>query len=61
MAIGKEIIVCIYPTPPLRGEWCTSLISWQSIAGLSVEFSFSTGRVTKANEPSLLYYLHTYG
>ena len=48
----------IYPTPPLGQDMRQGQFFKRSLAGLNTEFSFSwTSCLTKAEEPSLPYYL----
>ena len=49
--------VCIYPTPPpWVGSDTRSIFKW-STTGLNSDFFSYTDCLTKAKEPSLLYYL----
>ena len=48
----------IYPTPPLEQDMTQGQFFKRSLTGLNSEFSFSkTSCLTKAEEPSLSYYL----
>ena len=48
----------IYPTPPLGQDMTQGQFFKRSLTGLNSEFSFSeTSCLTKAEEPSLSYYL----
>ena len=48
----------IYPTPPLGQDMTQGQFFKRSLTGLNSEFSFSyTSCLTKAEEPSLPYYL----
>ena len=47
----------IYPTPPFGQDMTQGQFLKRSLAGLNSEFSFKTSCYTKAEEPSLPYYL----
>ena len=51
----------IYPTPPLGQDMTQGQFFKWSLTGLNSEFSFSTSYLTKAEEPSLPYYLPIVG
>ena len=54
--------VSYLPTPSARTGYDTMSIFKRSLTGLNSEFSFSeTSCLTKAEEPSLPYYLHIAG
>ena len=55
---GNEYLLHIYPTPPLGQNVTQGQFFKWSLTGLNSEFSFSlTSCLTKAEEPSLPYYL----
>ena len=62
LTMCKQMIYHIYPTPPLRQDMPQGQFFKQSLTGLNSEFSFSlTCCLTKAEEPSLHYYLPIVG
>ena len=58
IAVLLNLRTYIYPTPPLRQDMTQGQFFKQGLTGLNSEFSFSkTSCLTKAEEPSLPYYL----
>ena len=56
--IKDAFVYHIYPTPPLGQDMTQGQFCKRSLTGLNSEFSFSyTSCLTKAEEPSLPYYL----
>ena len=56
--VCTNIHICIFTNPSARAGYDTRSIFKRSLTGLNSEFSFSkTSCLTKAEEPSLPYYL----
>ena len=62
VCVCVHIYIYIYTNPSTRAGYDTRSIFKRSLTGLNSEFSFSETRcLTKAEEPSLSYYLHVAG
>ena len=58
----KEMVIPYLPTPPIGQDMTQGQFFKRSLTGLNSEFSFSyTSCLTKAEEPSLPYYLSIAG